>query len=122
MPAFDTKGFLLALERNASARSKTMKDVAAETGVSETTISRMRAGTRMCDAASLAALSAWAGINPARYSAVRPRRSSTAVPQVRLRAEQGVSREPSRVVAQFSCGAASDALHRGMRRPGCGIV
>lgn len=68
MPRFDTTGFMQKLHRAAAARGKTMKEVAAETGVSETTLSRMSSGRRVCDAASMAALSAWAGINPARFS------------------------------------------------------
>jgi transcriptional regulator with XRE-family HTH domain len=74
-PGFDTAGFDAALRRSAEARGMTMKDVAAETGVSETTLSRMHNHGRSPDAASLAALSAWAGINPARFSdrAVKPR-------------------------------------------------
>lgn len=68
MPSFDTAAFMKALRRCAQRRGKTMKDVAAETGVSETTLSRMNGGKRVCDVASMAALSAWAGINPARFS------------------------------------------------------
>lgn len=86
MPNFDSVGFLAALHRAAAARCKTMKDVSVETGVSQTTLSSMANGSRMCDAASLAALSAWAGINPARFSTVRrrPRIENTAT-NVRLR-------------------------------------
>lgn len=68
MPSFDTEAFMKTLARAAKRRGKTMKEVAAETGVSETTLSRMNGGKRVCDAASMAALSAWAGINPARFS------------------------------------------------------
>lgn len=68
MPSFDTEAFMKKLHRAAAARGKTMKEVAAETGVSQTTLSRMSTGRRVCDAASLAALSAWAGINPAKFS------------------------------------------------------
>lgn len=46
----------------------TMKDVAEQTGVSETTLSRMHNHGRAPDCASMAALSLWAGINPARFS------------------------------------------------------
>ncbi len=74
MPTFDTEAFMKALKRAAKRRGKTMKEVAAETGVSETTLSRMKDGKRVCDAASMAALSAWAGINPARFSVVVVRR------------------------------------------------
>jgi transcriptional regulator with XRE-family HTH domain len=74
MPSFDTEAFMRTLRRAAVRRGKTMKEVAAETGVSETTLSRMVSGKRVCDAASLAALAAWAGINPARFSGlVRPK-------------------------------------------------
>lgn len=68
MPAFDTEAFMKKLRRAAAARGKSMKEVAAETGVSESTLSRMNGGKRLCDAASMAALCAWAGINPARFS------------------------------------------------------
>jgi len=67
-PTFDTPGFDAALRRSAGSRNLTMKEVATQTGVSQTTLSRMHTEGRHPDAASLAALSAWAGINPARYS------------------------------------------------------
>lgn len=63
---FNAAGFYHALESTVSARSKLWKDVAAETGVSASTLARM-AGGRMPDAASLAALSAWAGLNPSDF-------------------------------------------------------
>jgi predicted transcriptional regulator len=69
--SFDHARFTDALYRAMDARGVTQKQVAESTGVSETTISRMRAG-RHPDAASLAALSAWAGINPARYVSTTP--------------------------------------------------
>lgn len=90
MPSFDTEAFMKTLARAAKRRGKTMKEVSAETGVSETTLSRMSSGRRVCDAASMAALSAWAGINPARFSGwVPPRRDGDAeakLRDVRLRA------------------------------------
>ena len=63
---FDAAGFYSALERAVRARKVTWKDVSTETGVSQTTLTRMGQGRRP-DAASMAALSAWAGINPASY-------------------------------------------------------
>ena len=73
---FDGAAFYRALEATVSGRSKTWKQVASETGVSTSTLTRMSQG-RKPDAASLAALSAWAGLNPsdfvhAPYKAVRP--------------------------------------------------
>src|ERR1700752_3143855 len=73
---FDGDGFYRALEATVTARSKSWKQVAAETGVSASTLARMAQGRRP-DAASLAALSAWAGLNPsdfvdAPYKVVHP--------------------------------------------------
>jgi transcriptional regulator with XRE-family HTH domain len=73
---FDGDAFYRALQTTLAARSKTWKQVATETGVSASTLARMAHGRRP-DAASLAALSAWAGLNPsdfvdAPYKAARP--------------------------------------------------
>lgn len=73
---FDGDAFYRALEATVVARSKNWKQVADETGISASTLTRMAQG-RKPDAASLAALSAWAGINPsdfvrASYKASRP--------------------------------------------------
>ena len=73
---FDGDAFYRAVEATVSARSKNWKQVAAETGISASTLTRMAQGRRP-DAASLAALSAWAGLNPsdfvrAPYKARRP--------------------------------------------------
>src|SRR6185436_2711575 len=63
---FNGDAFYRALEATVTARSKTWKDVAAETGISASTLTRMAQGRRP-DAASLAALSAWAGLNPSDF-------------------------------------------------------
>jgi len=63
---FDADGFYAALERAMRARTTTWSDISKSTGVSSTTLTRMGQGRRP-DAASMAALSAWAGINPADY-------------------------------------------------------
>ena len=73
---FDGDAFYRALEATVTARSKTWKQVALETEVSASTLTRMAQG-RKPDAASLAVLSAWAGLNPsdfvrAPYKASRP--------------------------------------------------
>lgn len=73
---FDGNAFYRALEATVSARGITWKQVSSETGVSASTLTRM-AQRRKPDAASLAALGAWAGINPtdfvnAAYKALRP--------------------------------------------------
>ncbi len=63
---FDGDAFYAALERTVRARGANWKMVSQDTGVSQTTLTRMGQGRRP-DAASMAALSAWAGINPANY-------------------------------------------------------
>jgi transcriptional regulator with XRE-family HTH domain len=63
---FNGDAFYRALETSVTARSITWKQVAAETGVSASTLTRMAQGRRP-DAASLAALSAWAGLNPSDF-------------------------------------------------------
>jgi transcriptional regulator with XRE-family HTH domain len=73
---FDGDAFYRALETTVTSRDMSWKDVATETSVSASTLTRMAQGRRP-DAASLAALSAWAGLNPsdfvsAPYKASRP--------------------------------------------------
>jgi transcriptional regulator with XRE-family HTH domain len=73
---FDGDAFYRALQNTVSARSMNWKQVAEETGVGASTLTRMAQG-RKPDAASMAALSAWAGLNPsdfvrARYKSSRP--------------------------------------------------
>ena len=64
--AFDADAFYEALDREVRTRDTTWRQVSHETGVNATTLTRMGQG-RKPDAASLAALSAWAGINPADF-------------------------------------------------------
>lgn len=63
---FDSGAFYRALESAVESRSMLWKQVAATTGVSASTLTRMSQG-RQPDAASLAALSAWAGLNPSDF-------------------------------------------------------
>lgn len=64
---FDLDSFTAAFFRAVDTRGWSAKQVAEATGVSETTISRMRNHGRAPDAASLAALAGWAGINTAKH-------------------------------------------------------
>jgi transcriptional regulator with XRE-family HTH domain len=66
---FDAEGFYAAVATTVFARKLTWKQVSEQTGISATTLTRMSQGRRP-DAASLAALSAWAGLNPADYVAI----------------------------------------------------
>lgn len=69
--AFDFARYFAALQRAMQARNASAADVSRSTGVSNTTLTRMKEGRRP-DAASLAALSAWAGLNPAEYVRASP--------------------------------------------------
>lgn len=67
-PSFDFKAFYKALCATVTARDITWKTVSEQTGVSQSTLSRMSKG-RQPDAASLTELCAWSGINPVEFTA-----------------------------------------------------
>jgi len=60
---FHAAGFFAALDAEREARGVTWKQVAGETGVSASTLTRIGQG-RKPDVDTLAALSAWAGLDP----------------------------------------------------------
>ena len=64
---FDFDAFYKTLSATVAARDMSWKAVSEQTGVSQSTLSRMSKG-RQPDAASLTALSAWSGINPVEFS------------------------------------------------------
>ena len=64
---FDFDAFYKALSATVAARDISWKVVSEQTGVSQSTLSRMARG-RQPDAASLTALSAWSGINPVDFT------------------------------------------------------
>lgn len=63
---FDFEGFYRALDATRNSRDLNWKQVAAETAVHQSTLTRMARNKRP-DADGLAALSAWAGLNPAEF-------------------------------------------------------
>ena len=65
---FDFEAFYRALNATVATRDITWKTVSEQTGVSQSTLSRMSKG-RQPDAASLTALSAWSGLNPVEFTA-----------------------------------------------------
>ncbi len=65
---FDFVAFYKALSATVAARETSWKAVSEETGVSQSTLSRMSKG-RQPDAASLTALCAWSGMNPVDFTA-----------------------------------------------------
>ena len=77
---FDFPSFYAALNATVKARDTTWKAVSEETGVSQTTLSRMSNG-RQPDAASLTALSAWSGLDPVDFMST-PRRAREPIAMV----------------------------------------
>ena len=65
---FDGDAYFRALKTVVESRNVPWKQVSLETGVSASTLARMAQGRRP-DAASLASLSAWAGLNPSHFVA-----------------------------------------------------
>src|SRR3954470_8675909 len=63
---FDTEAFYDALDAQRQARRLNWKQVAAESGVSASSLTRMAQGKRP-DLDGLAALSAWSGLNTDEY-------------------------------------------------------
>ena len=78
--SFDFKAFYKALSATVAARDISWKTVSEETGVSQSTLSRMSKG-RQPDAASLTALSAWSGLNPVDFTAA-PKKGAEPVAMV----------------------------------------
>lgn len=77
---FDFTAFYRALSATVAARDTNWKAVSEQTGVSQSTLSRMSKG-RQPDAASLTALCAWSGINPVDFTAA-PKRDAEPVAMV----------------------------------------
>lgn len=90
---FDFPSFYAALSATVQARDTTWKAVSEETGVSQTTLSRMSSG-RQPDASSLTALSAWSGLNPVDFtSAQRREREPIAMVSKLLRDDPNLDRD-----------------------------
>lgn len=68
---FDADGFYSALDAVRISRKLTWKDVAAESGVSASTLTRMAQGRRP-DVDSLAALTEWSGLDANRFLVSNP--------------------------------------------------
>jgi len=64
--SFDAARFFSALDAERRSRAKNWKELAAEAGVSASTLTRMGQGRRP-DVDSLAALSHWSGLNLAEF-------------------------------------------------------
>lgn len=86
---FDTEGFYAALDGARLDRGLNWKQVAAESGVSASTLTRMAQGKRP-DVDGLAALAAWSGLDAddfVRSDAERPEPETLAMISTYLRAD-----------------------------------
>ena len=77
---FDFAAYFKAFSATVAARDINWKSVSEQTGVSQSTLSRMSKG-RQPDAASLTALSAWSGLNPVDFTTA-PKNDPEAVVKV----------------------------------------
>lgn len=87
---FDSAGFFKALESTVMSRGLTWKTVSEQTGVGTSTLSRMAQG-RGPDAASLAVLGAWSGLNPAHFTGIA---SAASKPEPLARLTAQLRRDP----------------------------
>jgi transcriptional regulator with XRE-family HTH domain len=92
---FDTAGFYDALDSARQARRKNWKQVASESGVSASTLTRIAQGKRP-DIDGLAALAAWSGLaadDYVRSETDRPEPEPLARITTYLRSDKNLSRE-----------------------------
>jgi transcriptional regulator with XRE-family HTH domain len=96
---FDSEGFFDALDAERKSRELPWKEVAAEAGVSASTLTRMGQGRRP-DVDSLAALARWAGLNADEFIKGRKQRprSSVAMISTYLRSDPNLSDEAARLL------------------------
>ena len=92
---FDNEAFFDALDAERQARQLTWKQVAAESGVSASTLTRMAQGRRP-DVDGLAALTAWSGLAADHYvrsDTERPEPEPLAMISTYLRADKNLTSE-----------------------------
>lgn len=92
---FDAGAFFSALDSQRIAKKMNWKDVAAQSGVSASTLTRMAQGKRP-DVDSLAALTAWAGLNADHYirdGEIKSSPETLAMISTHLRADSNLSNE-----------------------------
>lgn len=89
--SFNAAGFYIALDLERASRRATWKDVAADSGVSASTLTRMKQGKRP-DVDSLAALASWAHLDVDAFIEKGPG-DAFAMPQISalLRADPNLS-------------------------------
>jgi transcriptional regulator with XRE-family HTH domain len=100
---FDAEAFYAAIDSQREAKGMNWKEVAAETGVSASTLTRMAQGKRP-DVDGLAALLAWSGLQAEDFIRTGNRkRQPEALAQITavLRADRNLSRESAEAIEQI---------------------
>ena len=100
---FDASAFYEALDAERQARKLNWKQVAAESGVSASTLTRMAQGKRP-DVDSLAALAAWSGLRTddfVRSGKTRPEPEPLAKITTYLRSDKNLSPEAARALDEL---------------------
>jgi transcriptional regulator with XRE-family HTH domain len=100
---FDASAFYEALDGQRQGRKLNWKQVAAESGVSASTLTRMAQGKRP-DVDSLAALAAWSGLSTDEYvrsDEARPEPEPLAKITTYLRSDKNLSPEAARALDEL---------------------
>ena len=100
---FDSEAFYEALDAARQARQLTWKRVAAESGVSASTLTRMAQGRRP-DVDGLAALATWSGLKAddfVRSETERPPQPALAAITTHLRADSNLTHEAATALDQL---------------------
>ena len=100
---FDGGAFYEALDAARQERQLTWKQVATESGVSASTLTRMAQGRRP-DVDGLAALTAWSGLKAddfVRSDTERPRQAALAAITTHLRADSNLTHEGATALDQL---------------------
>ena len=112
--SFDADAFYAALDQARRARNLTWKQVAAESGVSASTLTRMAQGRRP-DIDGLAALTVWSGLRSddfVRATGVSSRPNTLAMISTHLRADKNLSSRAANAMEQVIASA-----YQAMREP-----
>lgn len=100
---FDTQAFYDALDAARQAKNLNWKQVAGESGVSASTLTRMAQG-RSPDVDGLAALAAWSGLNAddfVRTEDGRPEPEPLAMISTYLRSDKNLSKESATAIDEL---------------------
>lgn len=111
---FDAEGFYAALEAHRISKDITWKKVAAKSGVSASTLTRMGQGKRP-DVDSLAALASWSGIDTSKFyrneKSEQHRPSTLSEITTLLRADRNLKGEDASIMERMI-----NSLYKDMRK------